>query len=93
MHSHCGQILQKNPGKGQSPPPPTPFMPVFWEHLEPQLSLNPVTKEDRDWLLGGFLFGTEMGERGGGGYETEVWETVQFQINNMNLLHIYVICM
>ena len=29
-----------------------------------------------------------MGERGGGWYETEVWETVQFQINNMNLLHI-----
>ena len=22
---HCGQILQKNPGKGQSPPPP------FWQ--------------------------------------------------------------
>ena len=29
---HCGQILQKNPGKGQSPPPFL-AMPGFWEHL------------------------------------------------------------
>ena len=27
---HCGQILHKNPGKGQSPPPP------FWVHMVPQ---------------------------------------------------------
>ena len=23
--------------------------------------VNPVTKKDRDWLLGGFIFGTEIG--------------------------------
>ena len=80
MHSHCGQILQKNPGKLQSPPPPTPFMPVFWEHLEPQLSLNPVTKEDRDWLLGGFLFGTEMGERGGGDMKLKSEKPCNFRL-------------
>ena len=32
---HCGQILHKNPGKGQSPPPP------FWVHMVPQ----PIPKE------------------------------------------------
>ena len=31
---HCGQILQNNTGKGQSPPPFL-AMPGFWEHLEP----------------------------------------------------------
>ena len=29
---HCGQILQKNPGKGQTP---LTAMPGFWEHLVP----------------------------------------------------------
>ena len=32
---HCGQILQKNPGKGQSPPPFL-AMPAFWVHMVPQ---------------------------------------------------------
>ena len=31
---HCGQILQKNPGKGQSPP--FLAMPGFWVHVVPQ---------------------------------------------------------
>ena len=32
---YCGQILQKNPGKVQSPPPFL-AMPGVWEHFEPQ---------------------------------------------------------
>ena len=31
--SACGQILQKNPGKGQTPPTPIQAMPVFWARM------------------------------------------------------------
>ena len=40
--SACGQILHKNPGKGQTPPP-IQAMPVFWELLDRQ----PIPKEEK----------------------------------------------
>ena len=39
---HCGQILQKNPGKGQSPPPFL-AMPGFWVHMDQQPTPNSLS--------------------------------------------------
>ena len=35
---------------------------IFWILTLSRKNVDPATKKDRDWLLGGFIFGTEIGE-------------------------------